>query len=56
MTDVHLDNVNHPGKVEKWLLSTPIVFLDFEKHLKQKRYAIRCLNVPIICYFKKKSS
>ena len=28
---------------------------NFEKHLKQKRCAIRRLNVPNFCYFKNKS-
>ena len=28
---------------------------NFEKHLKQKRYAIRHLNVPNFCYFYFKS-
>jgi hypothetical protein len=28
---------------------------NFEKHLKQKRFAIRRLNVPNFCYLKKKS-
>ena len=28
---------------------------NFEKHLKQKRCAIRRLNVPNFCYFSKKS-
>jgi len=28
---------------------------NFEKHLKQKRCAIRRLNIPNFCYFSKKS-
>ena len=28
---------------------------NFEKHLKQKRCAIRCLTVPNFCYFLKKN-
>jgi hypothetical protein len=55
-----LKKKNFPAKIASGqALFPPLVkaknqHQNFEKHLKQKRCAIRCLNVRNFCYFSKK--